>query len=122
MNYEKLQKSAQTNGDITSGTIQSLKVDLRGRDVKSESVYAGSGILRAGGDLSIKNLNGDFDVAATGKVLIDGCDGKVEIESAEVDIHLDSSVKNAKINAKSVTVRTPPQVKVFYGFRKNEQS
>lgn len=101
--------TAHTNGDITAGTIQSLKIDIRGNNVKCESAYAGGGIIRAHQTLQLKNLNGNFDVEAGKSVLIDGCDGSIELKAGEeVDIHLDSSVKKATITAKNVTIRTPP--------------
>ena len=84
-----------THGNVTAGTIQSLKIDVRlvpyiyvllaradlplfrGNDVAIQSAYAGSGIIRAHNDLTLKNLNGDFDVEVGNNVLIDGCDGSI---------------------------------------------
>ena len=86
---------------IKAGTIQSLKIDIRGNNVKCESAYAGGGIIRAHQTLQLKNLNGNFDVEAGKSVLIDGCDGSIELKAGEeVDIHLDSSVKKATITGK----------------------
>jgi len=100
---------ALTHGNVTAGTVQSLRIDIRGNNVQLESAYAGSGIIRAHNDIRLKNLNGDFDVEAGHNVMIDGCDGSLELVAQnEADIHLDSSVKRATIKAKTVTIRTPP--------------
>ena len=89
---------ALTHGNVTAGTVQSLKIDIRGNNVQLESAYAGSGIIRAHNDIKLKNLNGDFDVEAGGDVMIDGCDGTLELVAKnEVNVHLDSSVKRAHI-------------------------
>lgn len=118
-----------THGNVTAGTIQSLKIDVRlvpyicvllaradlplfrGNDVAIQSAYAGSGIIRAHNDLTLKNLNGDFDVEVGNNVLIDGCDGSIAInKSNSIDIHVDSSLKQAKLVAdKKIKIRTPPE-------------
>lgn len=100
-----------TYGNVTAGTIQSLKIDVRGNDVSIQSAYAGSGIIRAHNDLTLKNLNGDFDVEVGNNALIDGCDGAITInKSKSIDIHVDSSLKQAKLVAdEKVKIRTPPE-------------
>lgn len=100
-----------THGNVTAGTIQSLKIDVRGNDVSIQSAYAGSGIIRAHNDLTLKNLNGDFDVEVGNNALIDGCDGAITInKSKSIDIHVDSSLKQAKLVAdEKVKIRTPPE-------------
>jgi len=100
-----------THGNVNAGTIQSLKIDVRGNDVAIQSAYAGSGIIRAHNNLTLKNLNGDFDVEVGNNVLIDGCDGSIAInKSNSIDIHVDSSLKEAKLVAdEKVKIRTPPE-------------
>jgi len=100
-----------THGNVTAGTIQSLKIDVRGNDVAIESAYAGSGIIRAHNNLQLKNLNGDFDIEVGNNVLIDGCDGTIKInKSTNIDIHADSSLKHAILSAnEKVVIRTPPE-------------
>lgn len=99
-----------THGNVKAGTIQSLKIDLRGDNIDCESAYAGSGMIRAHNNLKLKNLNGAFDIEVGGNVLIDGCDGSVEVKKSQnIDIHIDSSLKEALLIADDVvTIRTPP--------------
>ena len=61
--------------------------------------------------MTLKNLNGDFDVEVGKNVLIDGCDGSISInKSNSIDIHVDSSLKHAKLAAvEDVKIRTPPE-------------
>merc|ERR1712183_31570 len=100
-----------THGNVNAGTIQSLKIDVRGNDVSIQSAYAGNGIIRAHNNLQLKNLNGDFDVQVGNDVLIDGCDGSICVsKSKSIDIHADSSLQKATLVAEDkIKIRTPPQ-------------
>jgi len=103
-------KAHTDKGNIQAGTLQSLTIDLRGKEIFVESAYAGDVLVRASGSTMVKNVNGNIDIESAGRVLLDGCDGELRIMSGdEVDVHLDSSLKSANIVSNvAVIIRTAP--------------